>query len=71
MQSAERLADDLLGLVQHRVPLGNGNPYKPRLRGDRTTRHPLDYLPSQLPPSPTAHEYLSFPLLLSPPNEGS
>ena len=26
MQSAERLADDLVGLVQHRVPLGNGNP---------------------------------------------
>ena len=26
MQSAERLADDLVGLVLHRAPLGNGNP---------------------------------------------
>ena len=41
------------------------------LAGDRTTRHPQNYLPSQLPPSPTAHEYLSFPCLLSPSDEGS
>ena len=39
------------------------------LAGDRTTRHPLNSLPSQLPPSPTAHEYLSFPLLLCPADE--
>ena len=39
------------------------------LAGDRTTRHTLNYLPSQLPPSSTAHEYLSFPLLLSPSDE--
>ena len=41
------------------------------LAGDRTTRDPLNYLPSQLPPSPTAHEYLSVPLLLCPADEGS
>ena len=34
------------------------------LAGDRTTHHTLNFLPSQLPPSPTAHEYLSVPLLL-------
>ena len=43
MQSAERLADDLAGLVQDRMPMGNGNrqlgaltherPYEPHLRG--------------------------------------
>ena len=43
MQSAERLADDLAGLVQNRMPIGNGNrqlgaltherPYEPHLRG--------------------------------------
>ena len=31
------------------------------LAEDRTTRYPLNYLPSQLPPSPTAHEYRTFP----------
>ena len=36
-----------------------------------TTRHLFDYLPSQLPPSPTTHEYLSFPLLLCLADEGS
>ena len=41
------------------------------LAGDRTTRYPLNYLPSQLPPSSTAHEYLSFPLLLCLTDEGS
>ena len=41
------------------------------LAGDRTTRYPLDYIPGQLPPSPTVHEYLSFPSLLCLSNEGS
>ena len=41
------------------------------LAEDRTTRHPLNYFSSQLPPSPTAHEYLSFPLLLCLTDEGS
>ena len=41
------------------------------LAGDRTTRHPQNYFPSQLPPGPTAHEYLSFPCLLSPWHVGS
>ena len=40
------------------------------LDGDRTTRDPAYYLPSQLPPSPTAHEYLSVPLLLCLADEG-
>ena len=41
------------------------------LAGDQTTRHPLNYVPSQLPPSPTDHEYRKFPLLLCPTHEGS
>ena len=46
------------------------NSFMAPLAGNRTTRLPLNYLPRQLPPSPTTHEYLSFPLLLRLSNEG-
>ena len=42
-----------------------------RFRGIELQPHTLNYLPSQLPASPTAHEYLSFPLLLCLTDKGS